>query len=486
MASVVILISVLLVFVNIGYYQAVGDIAAVADAPTSIKSLDTTFNSIERLKSALAGILNTTSYEQDTTDTSQAVSSQRIEKDYSVLVHANKSYIFVEDKNGNVISRRPAGTDDATAIRESINIIDRGTILFIGTFKIRSRIDNLKSGIHLKGLPGQTVFDCSEMKTIVFPCGCDDSGYSSVTTSLAEDALKGSRSVKVTDSSHYDEGDFVKLVDNESIEGFKKGEIQRIPKINGSDINFEEALNDDYTVKDDANIRELNVIKDVTIEGISFIGPGIETDVILISFSLHRNFRFTNNEVTSWGRAAIYLSDSIDCVIDNNIFENIYMTGFGYAVAITNACNDICIRDNAFRVKGRHYITAGAGTGSRNSGGFARNIKVENNTFEGCLQEAINTHAPFVGPIEIRDNTFKLCGKGIEIVNGNTVIVDNIFIKCPIGIQLLGDERRAHEIHSNEFDGNRVKMIIETKNITVYGNICDGKFRVDKDEIEFL
>ncbi|HSD58721.1 MAG TPA: hypothetical protein VLB04_11100, partial [Methanotrichaceae archaeon] len=166
--------------------------------------------------------------------------------------------------------------------------------------------------------------------------------------------------------------------------------------------------------------------------------------------------------------------------------ENIYMTGFGYAVAITNACDDISIKDNVFRVKGRHYVSTGAGTGSRDSGGFVRNIRILNNTFENCTQEAINTHPPFIGPIEIIGNTFNYCGKGIEISNGNTVIVDNVFIECPIGIQLLGDERRTHEIHSNEFKGYIEKIIIETQNITVRGNICNGKFRINKNEIEFL
>jgi hypothetical protein len=406
--------------------------------------------------------------------------------DYSVLVSANKSTLLVEDAKGNIISKRTAGSDDAAAIKEAINIVDKGTILFVGTFHINSPIDNLKKDITLSGLPGQTVFDCSNMKTDVFPCGCGGSGYAAMTTSLTEDATKGSSAVKVADASSYKEGDFVKLVDNESIAGFKKGEILKVQKVQPKEIVFEGVLQDRYTVKNAANIRRLNLTDDITVNGIRFIGPGTETDMSLFGLFLLRNFRFINNEVANFGRAAIYLSDSLDSTIQNNTFDNIYMTGLGYSVAVTNACNDIQIKDNRFKVKGRHYITAGAGTGTRSSGGFARNIKVVNNTFENCIQEAINSHPPFVGPIEIIGNKFESCGKGIEISNGNTVIVDNIFTNCPLGIQLLGDETREHNIHSNEFKGYKEKIIIETSNLTMYGNICNGQFIVKRDEVEFL
>ncbi len=484
-----------MVFEDIGGSRAVETGTATSPASISIKNLQVHLDPLGELRSALDNLMNKNSSKEavaltdivpNQTIEDQTTEDQIAEKDYSVLVHQNESYILVEDKKGNVISKRQAGTDDAAAIKESINLIDSGTILYIGTFHILSPIDNLKSDIQLKGIPGQTIFDCSKMKTTVIPCGCDGSGYAGATAPLVEDAPVGSRAVKVADAIGYSEGDFVKLIDNESINGFKKGEILRIQNINSNEIIFDEPVRDDYTVTDAANIRKLNMAKDITIDGIKFLGPGLETDLSLLGLNLQKNFRFADNEVANFGRAAIYLSDSLDSVIEDNLFENIYMTGFGYAVAVTNACDDIYIKDNVFRVKGRHYISTGAGTGSRNSGGFVRNIKIVNNTFENCVQEAINTHPPFIGPIEIIGNRFIADGKGIEIANGNTVIVDNVFTKCPIGIQLLGDEDRTHMVRSNEFKEYREKMIIETKNMTVYGNICNGEFRVNGDEIEFI
>jgi uncharacterized protein YkvS len=473
-------------FEAIGLSQAIENDASIVHTTLPFNELNVDLGPLSNIRSALAGILNKTPAEQP--EKVQAVSDKREikEKNYSVLVYIDKSNLLVEDDDGNVISKRTAGSDDAAAIREAININAQGTVLCIGNFSILSPIDNLKSDIILKGLPGLTVFDCSKMETTVFPCGCGGSGYAEYTAPLIDDVLEGSRAVKVKDATIYREGDFVKLIDNESIIEFKKGEILRIEKINGNEIIFSEAIRDDYTVENSANIRKLTMTDDVTIEGIKFIGPGEETELILFGLNLLDHFRFVNNKVVNFGRAAIYLSDSLDSVLENNTFENIYMTGFGYAISVTNACDDIYIKDNVFRVKGRHYITAGAGTGSRNSGGFPRNIIIVNNSFEDCIQEAINSHPPFIGPIKIVGNSFKSCGKGIEIANGNTLIFDNSFTKCRIGIQLLGDEERTHDIHSNEFEECEEKILIETSDLTVYGNICEGKFRINRNEIEFL
>jgi hypothetical protein len=489
MGTCLILLSLFLCSIALkdtGSSLAADDSRATQFSSISYNKLNVDLGPLNNLRSTLDSILNKST---SVIPKSDPITSEKSEKEgasYSVMVSANKSAILVEDAKGNIISKRVAGTDDAAAIREAINIIDQGTVLCIGTFHINSPIDNLKDGIYLSGIPGQTVFDCSKMKTDVFPCGGGDLGYAAITTPLIEDALKGSRAIKVADTNGYKNGDYIKLVDSESITGFKKGEILRIQKIQGKEIIFEDDLQDSYTVKNAANIRRLNLTNDITVDGIRFIGPGIETDMSLFGLFLLKNFRFVNNEVANFGRAAIYISDSLESTIENNTFENIFMTGLGYSIAVTNACNDIQIRDNNFKVKGRHYITAGAGTGTRSSGGFARNIKVINNTFENCVQEAINSHPPFVGPIEIVGNKFESCGKGIEIFNGNTVIVDNSFMNCPIGIQLLGDETREHNIHSNEFKEYKEKILIETSNMTLYGNICNGQFIVEKDEIEFL
>lgn len=500
-----ILLSISLCFLlagDVGLSRAVEDASSAQIEGMQIEgmnfgSLNMDLGPLNNLRSALANIIN---------KSSKATAPEAVPKvpkispiilneneiaemkeiNYSVLVYANDTNVLVEDAKGNVISKRAVGSDDAAAVKEAINIIDRGIVLCVGAFQINSPINNLKEGIHLSGMPGKTVFKCANMKADVFSCGNMGSGYADATTPLKDDAVEGSRIIKVADASGYKEGDFVKLIDDESIIGFKKGEILKIQKINSNEILFEKGLQDDYSAKMAANIRKLTMTDDMTIDWIKFVGPGIETDMSLFGLFLLRNFQFINNSVSDFGRAAIYLSDSVDSTIENNLFENVFMTGLGYSVAVTNACDNILIKDNDFKVKGRHYITAGAGTGTRSSGGFSRNIRVINNTFEDCVQEAINSHPPFVGPIEIIGNRFESCGKGVEISNGNTVIVDNSFVNCSIAIQLLGDEERLHNIHSNEFKDYNERILIETSNLTLDGNICNGEFIVKRDEVEFL
>ncbi len=474
-------------FESTGLSQPSGNGALIVQGDgITFNALNVDLGPLNNLRATLAGLLNTSHKEPSEDNPASLKVLDENLGDYSVLVESNKSSILVINAKGNIISRRPAGSDDSAAIKEAINITNKGTVLCIGTFSINSPIDNLKDDITLKGLSGQTVFDCSKMKTDIFLCGYEISRYSKITSPLEHSAIGGSWSVIVADPEDYKEGDFVKLVDNESIAGFKKGEILRIKKLIGNEIIFENPISDDYSVENYANIRKLAMTENVGVEGINFLGPGIETDITLFGLYLMRNFEFTDNQVANFGRVAVHLSDSLNATLENNTFENIYMTGLGYAIAITNACDRILIKDNIFRVMGRHYITAGAGTGSRSSGGFSRNIKIINNTFEDCIQEAINTHRPFVGPIEIIGNEFKSCGKGIEISNGNTIILDNTFKNCTIGIQLLGDERRSHDISSNDFQKVRETVLIETSNMTIYGNISHGRFLVDKDEFEFL
>lgn len=492
-----ILLSILFCFAaaeDIGLSRAIGDgSASVQMGGISFNSLNVDLGPLNDLRSALANIINRNSeVSQEAAPKISPIILNESEiavmkkADYSVLVYSNGTNILVEDAKGSIISKRTAGSDDAAAIKEAINIIDRGTILCVGAFQINSPINNLKGNIHLEGMAGKTVFNCADMKTDIFSVGLEGSGYAASTTPLVDDVAEGSRTIKVSDASGYKEGDLVKLIDDESIIGFKKGEILKIQKINSNEILLEKGIQDDYSADMAANIRKLIMTDDIIIDGIKFIGPGTETDMSLFNLCLLRNFQFINNNVSDFGRAAIYLSDSLDATIENNSFENVFMTGLGYSIAITNACDNILINNNAFGVKGRHYITAGAGTGSRSSGGFSRNIRVINNTFEDCVQEAINSHPPFVGPIDIIGNKFESCAKGVEISNGNTVIVDNSFANCSIAIQLLGDEPRLHNIHSNEFKNYSERILIETSNMSIYGNICNGQFLVKRDEVEFL
>ena len=227
--------------------------------------------------------------------------------------------------------------------------------------------------------------------------------------------------------------------------------------------------------------------ENITIAGIEFIGPGMEHSEQLLHAHLLRNFNFIDNFVTSFGISAVDISDSLDCHITNNNFEKVFMPGMGYSVVLSNACEDIYIINNSFKKKGRHYIAIGGDTGDFSYGGYARDIIIKNNYFEYSTEEAINTHPPFRGPIDVSGNTFSYCNKGLSIFNGYSAIYNNTFKNCLIGIQILseylGDNERIYRIYSNVFKNTIYDLKIEINGEVVNDTLSDGCFRLTNQEM---
>jgi hypothetical protein len=405
-------------------------------------------------------------------------------KEYLVLVYFSGSRILAKGLKGELVASGSSGVDDVSVIKSAIDHISTGNILLIGTFYITSPIDNLKNGISLSGIPHKTEFDCSNIRQSAFYVGRD--GYSRSIAYLTNDVRAGSWSVKVNDAGSYGNGDYVKLVDDEGIGGFKKGEILRISKIDGKKITFDRKISDTYRAKDNASIRKLEMIEDIRIDGIKFKGPGMNTSFNLFDGYLLKNFEFSNNLVSSFGKGAVHLADSLDCTISGNSIQYVFRNGFGYSIVLMNGCRNITISSNSFKHMGRHYIAIGGESGTLISGGFCRDIIVKNNYFSDSTQEAINTHEPFVGPINITGNTFVNCAEGIQIANGNTNIVSNTFKDCREAIKIIGNEPREHYIKSNTFENCEYEIYIHNDYLTLTGNPAGGHFYINRDYIEYF
>ncbi len=414
-------------------------------------------------------------------------------KGHSLIVYIDGSEILAKNQNGDIIAKGITGIDDSKIIKDAIDYLNRGSILLVGSFKITSIIDNFKSGICLQGIQGQTKFDCSGIKLtgremsshrLAFSNG--EYGYSSLIDHLTEDAYAGMDTIKVENSQYYSKGDYIKIVDDYDISGFKNGRIYKIYYIDGNEIYLDKYLTEDYAHQRNANIRKLVLTEDVTIEGIEFIGPGMDTDDHFMENFLQKNFTFRNNTIRFFGESALELYDSMDCTIYGNIFEYIYKPEFGYSTVISNACENVSVKNNIFRGKGRHYIVCTAGHGTDIDGGFARQIKILNNYFEKSTSEAINTHEPFMGPIIIANNTCVSCEKGIAITNGNSDVHSNKFINCIIGIKLWAGEGRIYNIYSNYFEKCSYPLLIQMNHSQIYNTVCNGKFYLSKDELTCL
>lgn len=416
-------------------------------------------------------------------------------KNYSLYIYKHGSEIIVENNNGDVISRGISAADDSRIIRDAIDSLQNGTILFDGTFKITSAVDNLKSDLHLQGLKGKTRFDCTGIESLCL--ANSDSGYSRSTINLVEDAYAGNDTIIVENASNLQNGDFIKIVDDFSIisddlligplaENFQNGEILKISNIHENTIFLDNHIRENYTISRHANIRKIILTENITIEGIEFIGPGMDTHQQLMELVLQKNFAFKNNIVESFGEVAVGLIDSRDSILSENQFRDVYLDGVGYSISIENACENISVENNRFSGKGRHFIVCTASHGTHSDGGFGRNIKISNNTFENSTQEAINTHEPFMGPLNISNNKFSFCDKGIEITNGHSNIFINQFNNCGIGIHILAGQGRIYDIHSNEFYDCKYDQLIEIGDETIKDNICNGKFYLSSEELRCL
>lgn len=385
---------------------------------------------------------------------------KRMVIEYQAWVVQKQAYLITNAVNAKSLGvKGDSITDDTNNIQKAINSLPPGAVLFFpaGNYKINGQI-NVSKSITLSGEPG-TVFDCSAVLSDVFTVNVG--GYADSTTVITGDIHPGSCSIIVGDASDLSVDTYIKIYDDQSINGFKKGEICKIKNINENTVGLDIAVSHTYRTADGGMLRKLKFIDGVAVNSIEFIGPGEETEPYLIHAFLVRDFSFSNCKVSKFGRAAIGMTDCIDSTVNGNLFENIFRTGFGYGIEITNSCDNITISDNYFIKKGRHYIAAGGQTGTSLNGGFPKNIVIKNNFFEDSADEAVNTHSPFSGPITVTENIFNRCEKAVEITNGKSSIINNKFINCVNAVEYYEDNDIYPGFHSareNIFINNNLAL----------------------------
>ena len=398
---------------------------------------------------------------------------------FSAIVYIDGSQVVAEDADGRVIARGIAGIDDVKIINTAID--GGGIIVFgAGTFVVSSALTRPSFGISFFGIPGKTVFDCSGIKQNLFTIGQDN--YAHTSSLLAADSIAGTSFITIASTSTYSIGDFIKIWDSEAVEGYVKGEIVRIENIVGNVISVSRSLRDSYITAQSAAIRKLTMISSTQVSGIKFIGPGEETDPWAINAYLICNSVIENCEFYNWGYGAVCLTDSVNCIVQNNIFRKIFKTGLGYSVYLGNASEDISIINNRFIEKGRHYIATGGSNGTYLSGGWPKEIVIMDNYFENSTDEAVNTHDSTRGTLFVISNTFESCSKGIEFSNSDCIISENEFIDCSNGIALYHYENiyDLYCIISNNIFRRCIYDIYSeyVDNISIHGNYCTGRTEI--------
>ena len=374
----------------------------------------------------------------------------------------------VTNENGTVIYE---GADDVAAIEAALNELDGGVILFQnGKYSI-DRTISLKSDISFVGNEG-VVFDCISSPGFTTGTG----GYSSSTTSVASDANSGATQISLSDVSGLNVGDYVKISDDFTVpyEGkdYKNGEMVEIVAINGTTITVASPLYDSYTVSRNAKVREISMFQNISFENISFSGFGMDTSSTAVYLYGVKNVTFSNCTIEDFGTRAILLFDCLDCTIENSTFKRIFRDGTGYGIAITNACDNIVIKNNSFLEKGRHYIAVVSSRGGVTTDGFTRHVDVLDNIFRDCDDEAVNSH-PTSSPIfRVIGNEIYDSRKGVELARTDSIVKDNKFYRCKNALVTLSTGN--HVIEGNYFNGNKISIIPHATSNIIRNNVFDN------------
>jgi parallel beta-helix repeat protein len=385
----------------------------------------------------------------------------------NVQICEENKIITAKNEKGTVIY---SGSDDAKAIEAAINELDNGVITFQkGEYNINRTI-SLKSNISFVGDEG-VVFKCN--RAPAFNTGT--CGYSSSEISLKKDVSSGDTQVVLSSVAKLKVGDYVKISDDFSVsyQGsyYKNGELAEIVDISGTTIRVSNPLYSNYTIANNARVRKISMLENISFENIDFIGYGMGTTSTAISFYGVKNIKISNCGFEDFGTRGISFFDCLDCLVEGNTFQRIFRDGTGYGIAITNACDNVVIKNNSFLEKGRHYIAIVASRGGVTTDGFTRHVDILDNVFRDCADEAVNSHPTSAATINVIGNEFYNSRKGIEFSNSDSVIQNNTFVGCVNGVVLF--DPGNHLVEGNHFKDNKISIIPHSTNSTIRDNFFD-------------
>jgi len=386
----------------------------------------------------------------------------------NVKVSKVSGTVTVTTESGTVVYK---GSDDADAIEAAMRAIDSGIILFQKGHYDIDRTLRLKSDITFIGEDG-VVFDCVSSPAFTTGTG----SYSSSTIPVASNANSGATQIKLSSVSGLNVGNYLKISDDFTVsyEGrsYKNGELAKIVAIDGTTVTIDKPLYDSYTTSRNAKVREISMLENIRFENIDFVGYGMGTSSTAIYLYAVKGVTFSGCGFADFGTRALSLFDCLDCTVENSTFKRVFKDGTGYGIAITNACDNIVIKNNSFLEKGRHYIAVVSSRGGVTTDGFTRHVDVLDNIFRDCADEAVNSH-PTSSPIfRVIGNEIYDSRKGVELARTDSIVKDNKFYRC--GNALVTLSTGDHVIEGNYFNGNRISIIPHATSNVIRNNVFDN------------
>ena len=218
----------------------------------------------------------------------------------------------------------------------------------------------------------------------------------------------------------------------------------------------------------------------VTFTGITVEGPGIESGPTMIYANALQNVHVSYMKFHNVGTAAMRVNGCLNALVEDCVFDNVFRTGYGYGVCITDYSDGITVRDSFFVTKGRHGVATGTSTSPLPAAGYTKRVTVENCYFENFTDQAIDAHTETTGPYVAKGNVVANARVGINLRNGIGEVVDNAFINCPTGILLrnelgsVSSGAKVDKVVGNTIVGASGGMQVDKTNSVIRNNVIQG------------
>lgn len=321
--------------------------------------------------------------------------------------------------------------------------------IFTGDYVASSQIVCTCDNITLEGIGNVTITSTLTNAPIITS---NTSHYSSAQIPISN-VSAGDTTITVSDASGLIPGDVLKISDQTKYGTLQlnNGELVKILSITETTLILNASTYDGYTSS--PVYRKIEYIKNIRIKNINFVGAGINTSSMCITFYGVYNAHINDCTIENFGTVAIRLIDALNSGVHNCTFRNNYYSvggnHLGYSVSVGNASDNIFITDSNFENFGMRYIATGGMTGTNISDGLPRHLYIRGCTFENSEMESVNSHPENRGMVTITDCKFIGGTKGVDLNNVvSSNVSNNKFINT---VSAVSFEHGSHLVSMNEF-----------------------------------
>lgn len=347
---------------------------------------------------------------------------------------------------------------------------------------------DLKSGITLMGVPGQSVIDAVGFTGSNKPIQAVGTAEGSIAATV--NIAKGDKIITMGDTSSLTAGDYIRISsDEEWLAGYDVGEIQRIKTItSGTVITLYNPVWDDYTTANNGRIYELNLVSDIIIDGIT-IQRGDVNASYAIHFQLGKHCIIRNCQIYGSTYAGILWDEMLYGTIESNYIKDSFYVGTdtSYGIGIMNTCQYNVIFNNKIEIA-RHCIAVH----SNPTGGYPRFNLISSNILIGGAEstQSIADCHPTAEHIIYKNNIFIGEGlrTGMNLIAPYQQVIDNTFINCETGVLVWANIPQYSSITGNHFyEGTSAIYFSNSEaSTTYYMTIADNIIHGTTYGIEFV